>query len=174
MVGGVALRLKLAIVATVALFGLAACELSSSTTGTSGGIESLDGGGSPDTAAARVAVPDVQGRSLAAARRALKSDGFDVRVRKRVSDERAGSVLAQSVKAGTKTRDGRTITIIVAKPPPQPKPNPSCDYDPCLPPASDYDCLGGSGDGPKYTGQVQVIGTDIYDLDADNDGVGCE
>ena len=24
-------------------------------------------------------------------------------------------------------------------------------YSPCLPPASDYDCRGGSGNGPKYT-----------------------
>ena len=49
-----------------------------------------------------------------------------------------------------------------------------CDYNPCLPPASDYDCEGGSGDGPEYTGIVEVIGTDIYGLDADGDGIGCE
>jgi hypothetical protein len=49
-----------------------------------------------------------------------------------------------------------------------------CDYDPCLTPASDYDCEGGSGDGPAYTGTVEVIGTDIYGLDADGDGTGCE
>jgi hypothetical protein len=49
-----------------------------------------------------------------------------------------------------------------------------CDYSPCLPPASDYDCEGGSGDGPAYTGIVEVIGTDIYGLDADGDGIGCE
>jgi len=24
-------------------------------------------------------------------------------------------------------------------------------YSPCLPPAEDYDCAGGSGNGPKYT-----------------------
>lgn len=47
-------------------------------------------------------------------------------------------------------------------------------YDPCLPPASDYDCEGGSGDGPAYTGYVTVTGSDPYDLDADGDGVGCE
>jgi hypothetical protein len=49
-----------------------------------------------------------------------------------------------------------------------------CDYNPCLPPASDYDCEGGSGDGPAYTGVVEVIGIDIYGLDADGDGIGCE
>lgn len=47
-------------------------------------------------------------------------------------------------------------------------------YSPCLPPASDYDCEGGSGDGPKFTGQVQVTGSDPYGLDTDGDGVGCE
>jgi hypothetical protein len=48
-----------------------------------------------------------------------------------------------------------------------------CDYSPCLPPASDYDCEGGSGDGPAYTGTVEVTGVDIYGLDADGDGIGC-
>jgi hypothetical protein len=47
-------------------------------------------------------------------------------------------------------------------------------YSPCLPPASDYDCRGGSGNGPKYTGPVRVTGSDPYDLDRDGDGVGCE
>jgi hypothetical protein len=45
----------------------------------------------------------------------------------------------------------------------------------CLDPnASDYDCEGGSGDGPKYTGTVTVVGADHYDLDRDGDGVACE
>jgi hypothetical protein len=46
-------------------------------------------------------------------------------------------------------------------------------YSPCLPTASDYDCEGGTGDGPKYTGRVDVTGSDPYDLDADGNGVGC-
>jgi hypothetical protein len=45
----------------------------------------------------------------------------------------------------------------------------------CLDPhASDYDCAGGSGNGPKYTGRVTVIGDDHFDLDRDGDGIGCE
>ena len=48
-------------------------------------------------------------------------------------------------------------------------------YKPCLHPASDYDCAGGSGDGPKYVyGTVKVTGSDPYGLDSDNDGTGCE
>lgn len=46
----------------------------------------------------------------------------------------------------------------------------------CLNPnASDYDCAGGSGNGPLYVdGPIRVVGTDHYDLDADGDGVACE
>jgi hypothetical protein len=46
----------------------------------------------------------------------------------------------------------------------------------CLDPnASDYDCEGGSGDGPLYVrGPVNVVGTDVFGLDRDGDGVGCE
>jgi micrococcal nuclease len=45
----------------------------------------------------------------------------------------------------------------------------------CLDPnASDYDCAGGSGNGPLYTGVVKVVGPDVFRLDADGDGYGCE
>lgn len=45
----------------------------------------------------------------------------------------------------------------------------------CVPIASDVDCAGGSGNGPAYvTGPVTVIGSDIYGLDRDGDGIGCE
>ncbi|MET8650351.1 MULTISPECIES: excalibur calcium-binding domain-containing protein [Nocardia] len=47
-------------------------------------------------------------------------------------------------------------------------------YTPCVPYASDVDCKGGSGNGPAYTGRVQVIGPDEYDLDRDGDGIACE
>ena len=52
-----------------------------------------------------------------------------------------------------------------------------CDpnYSGCVPIASDVDCSGGSGNGPEYVaGPVRVIGSDIYRLDADHDGLGCE
>lgn len=58
-----------------------------------------------------------------------------------------------------------------------PAPPRRCDpnYSGCLnPDASDYDCVGGSGDGPLYTGQVRVLGDDHYDLDRDGDGIGCD
>jgi hypothetical protein len=58
-----------------------------------------------------------------------------------------------------------------------PPPQQNCDanYSGCLNPnASDYDCAGGSGDGPYYTGEVIVYGDDHYDLDRDGDGIACE
>lgn len=45
----------------------------------------------------------------------------------------------------------------------------------CVPIASDVDCAGGSGNGPAYVrGPVTVVGSDVYGLDRDGDGVGCE
>jgi hypothetical protein len=54
----------------------------------------------------------------------------------------------------------------------------TCDpnYDgACVPISSDVDCAGGSGNGPDYvSGPVYIVGADIYELDRNNDGVGCE
>ncbi|MEV3924564.1 G5 domain-containing protein [Actinomadura coerulea] len=45
----------------------------------------------------------------------------------------------------------------------------------CVPIASDVDCAGGSGDGPGYVaGPVRVVGSDVYDLDRDGDGIACD
>jgi hypothetical protein len=55
---------------------------------------------------------------------------------------------------------------------------PDCDPNysgGCVPVDSDVDCAGGSGNGPSYVdGVVEVVGSDIYDLDRDNDGYGCD
>jgi hypothetical protein len=57
-------------------------------------------------------------------------------------------------------------------------PSPQCDPNysgACVPIASDVDCAGGSGNGPAYVkGPVTVIGKDIYGLDRDGNGIGCE
>jgi hypothetical protein len=62
--------------------------------------------------------------------------------------------------------------------PPAPSPASAChpSYEgACLDPAaSDYDCEGGSGNGPLYTGYVKVVGPDDYGLDRDGDGDACE
>lgn len=62
-------------------------------------------------------------------------------------------------------------------PTPTPAPSQSCDpnYSGCLDPnAYDYDCIGGLGDGPLYTGPVYIYGDDHFALDRDGDGIGCE
>lgn len=79
----------------------------------------------------------------------------------------------------------RTISPTTRPPPPPPtttvRPPPSTgaschpSYTPCVPVASDVDCGGGSGNGPAYVWtKVKVIGPDVYGLDADNDGWGCD
>ena len=122
-------------------------------------------------------VPNVVGLSVTAARNALRDEGFGVAVRRVVSDSAKDTVLSQIPTAGIRARPSRSITLTVAKPAPQPPPPDNCTsgYTPCLPPVSDYDCAGGSGDGPEYVyGTVAVTGSDPYGLDADNDGYGCE
>ena len=66
------------------------------------------------------------------------------------------------------------------EPPPQQPPK-SSDCDPsypevCIPVgAADYDCAGGSGNGPNYIeGPIRVLPPDPHDLDRDGDGWGCE
>lgn len=80
--------------------------------------------------------------------------------------------------AGNTRRDCASVSVKAPPPPPPTQPASNCHPSykgACLDPnASDYDCAGGSGDGPKYTGTVQVVGYDEYGLDADGDGWGCE
>jgi hypothetical protein len=81
------------------------------------------------------------------------------------------------------------VTSVGTRVPPPPAPAPvaeipvadaggGCDSNysgPCVPIASDVDCAGGSGNGPAYvSGPVFVVGSDIYDLDRDGDGVACD
>ncbi|MBI4259459.1 MAG: PASTA domain-containing protein [Actinobacteria bacterium] len=124
----------------------------------------------PTTVAAppRVWVPSFVFDHVSDARREARRLGIHLRVR-RVNDSswEEGTVLDQS-RSG-RVKPGATIVVTVARTPPCTE-----GYDPCLSPASDYDCLGGSGDGPEYTGRVRVTGSDPYDLDRDGDGWGCE
>lgn len=72
-------------------------------------------------------------------------------------------------------------TLQPPPPPPPPPPAPANDgCDPnyegaCVPIAPDVDCAGGSGNGPGYVdGPVWIVGSDIYDLDRDGDGIACD
>lgn len=70
-----------------------------------------------------------------------------------------------------------TPTPLPAQPAVNAPPERAChpSYDPCVSIASDADCAGGRGNGPIYVeGPIRVIGPDVYDLDRDGDGIGCE
>jgi hypothetical protein len=127
--------------------------------------------------------------SLAGARQRLAARGLDLRVRyRRTASVAAGTVISQSRRIGTGVDPSTVITLVIAKalppppatqPPPATTPSRSCapSYPGvCLDPtAGDYDCAGGSGNGPRYVqGPVQVRPPDPFDLDSDADGIGCE
>lgn len=125
-------------------------------------------------------VPNTIGDDRFAAKRKIRRAGFTVRTTKQQTDSASpGTVIDQTPDGGTRARPGATVTITIAKKPPAPPPteedNCTAGYSPCLPPASDYDCAGGSGDGPAYAdGPIYVTGSDPYGLDSDSDGVACE
>lgn len=88
-----------------------------------------------------------------------------------------------SAVAPASQRPSPRPTRTTAKASPTPRrttssPKPACDpnyANGCVPIASDVDCGGGTGNGPAYFyGTATVVGSDIYDLDRDNDGIACE
>lgn len=127
-------------------------------------------------------VPDVVGRSESAAVSRLREAGFEVTVTTETrTSGQDGVVLAQTPAGSDRAKPHSTIAIVVSSvirtvtPPPPPPSNCTSGYSPCLAPAYDYDCAGGSGDGPEYAyGPIYVTGSDPYDLDRDGDGVACE
>jgi hypothetical protein len=123
-------------------------------------------------------VPGTAGMAQAAATQRLRSAGFQVLVtREVVTSGRNGFVLRQTPIGSSRVRPHSVVTLVVAnvvRSVVAPPANCTPGYSPCLAPASDYDCAGGSGDGPAYTGFVRVTGSDPCDLDADGDGLACE
>jgi hypothetical protein len=127
-------------------------------------------------------VASVIGKQEASAIKKLKNAGFRVKKAKETrTSGKDGVVLSQSPGGGTRAKPKSVVRIVISKV--QRSTGGSTDtggsnctpgYSPCLPPASDYDCRGGSGNGPRYTGRVQVRGADPYELDDDDDGVGCD
>ena len=79
------------------------------------------------------------------------------------------------------TSVGTRVPYVAPAPVAAPAPAPAaggCDSNysgACVPVASDVDCAGGSGNGPAYVqGPVTVVGSDVYDLDRDGDGIACD
>jgi beta-lactam-binding protein with PASTA domain len=125
-------------------------------------------------------VPSVVGEGKASAVNTLKEAGFRVKTTTRTSTSGPdGVVLSQSPRGGARVEPRSVVRIVISnvERPPDTSESRNCTpgYSPCLPPASDYDCAGGSGNGPEYVdGPVEVTGSDPYGLDGNNDGVGCE
>ncbi|MGR0158586.1 hypothetical protein [Paenarthrobacter nitroguajacolicus] len=120
-----------------------------------------------DKAASDKAAADKAAADKAAADKAAADEAAAVQAaaEKAAADKAAADAAAAQVQP----------KVVPAAPPAQS----GCDPNyagACVPIASDVDCAGGSGNGPAYVrGPVTVIGTDIYQLDGnDNDGIGCE
>jgi hypothetical protein len=148
----------------------------------------------PSTTMEKVAVPKLVGMRLARAKETLADHGLTAKVTyKSTGRYRAGTIISQSRRAGAGVLPDTTITLVVAKAPPPPPPTTPPAPPPTAPPrnchpsypdvclrpdASDYDCEGGSGNGPYYVaGPLRVLPPDPFELDGndnDNDGWGCE
>ena len=145
----------------------------------------------PPTTIPKITVPKLVGMKLTRAKGTLSDRGLSATIKyKSTTRFSADTVISQSRKAGAGVLPDTKITLVVAKAPPPPPTTPpppppttpprNChpSYpDVCLrPDASDYDCEGGSGNGPYYVaGPLRVLDPDPFDLDGnDNDGLGCE
>lgn len=94
-----------------------------------------------------------------------------------------GSILAAGCSAPSTSNNARGVEESSPSPPPNNERSQTTqvttdchpNYSPCVPIASDVDCAGGGGNGPAYVrGPIRVIGSDIYGLDRDGDGIACE
>jgi resuscitation-promoting factor RpfB len=115
----------------------------------------------------------VKDASLAEGKRVVRTKGVDgVRTLTYEVTTTDGVQTGKKLVKSTVTKQPVTEVVAIGT-----KKKSNCDpnYSPCVPIASDVDCAGGSGNGPAYVnGVVKVIGEDIYDLDRDNDGYGCD
>jgi hypothetical protein len=112
-----------------------------------------------------------------AAQRARRAERRAERLRARLAAERRQR-RAERRRAAAERREIRAVAARAEREEEAAAAASECDSNyegACLDPNSyDYDCDGGSGDGPDYTGLVRVVGDDIHDLDADGDGIACD
>ena len=164
--GGAWLRFALALLATVCLVGLASCASE----------EPSDEGGAVTTEQTDTAAQEL--REERAKLRRERAQARRERARRQQARERRQAVRAQ--RARERREQAQREQEEQAQREQEEQAQQAQDCHPsyngaCLDPnASDYDCEGGSGDGPEYTGAVQVVGPDDYDLDNDGDGSACE
>jgi beta-lactam-binding protein with PASTA domain len=123
-------------------------------------------------------VPDVTGADGDEATQRLEDAGFEVSLDSCDDDPGSCTVDDQDPAGGDTADPGMEVALTMTGSD-DGATGDNCDpsYEgACLKPdAYDYDCLGGSGDGPEYVdGPVDVVGDDHYGLDRDGDGVGCD
>ena len=117
------------------------------------------------------------GKTTTVARTATKTARAQVRTETSTVTQTQSQPQTQTATTNPATTPSTTGAV---GPTTAPAPSTGCDpsyANVCLDPnASDYDCKGGGGDGPKFvTGPVVIVGTDHFGLDgSDHDGVGCE
>ncbi len=148
----------------IAALTLSACAAEGSETSDAGFVNSSTLAQTPVTTAPNALTSPSTTTSIPPTSTALKATTTTTR--------RATTTTSTTTTRPTTTSTSSSTTTTTAAPAPEPACHPS--YIPCLEIVSDYDCKGGSGNGPYYTGRVQVIGPDDYDLDRDGDGIGCD
>jgi PASTA domain len=145
----------------------------------------------PRTTIRMATVPRLVGMRTGQAKTALSRRGLHWTIKHKSTGRFApGTVISQSSTPGAEVRPGASVALVIAKAPPPPPttapPPPTTaaprNCDPAYPDVclhqgiGDYECAGGSGNGPNYVeGPLRVFPPDPFDLDGnDNDGIGCE
>lgn len=125
-------------------------------------------------------VTDARAATAAAAKAAADKAAADKAAADQAAADKAAAdaAAAQAAAQAAATKAAQEAAAQAAAKQAAPAAPSGCDPNyawACVPIASDVDCAGGKGNGPAYVrGPVKVIGSDIYGLDSDGDGIGCE
>ncbi|OFI37827.1 hypothetical protein BIU82_07315 [Arthrobacter sp. SW1] len=127
------------------------------------------------TAAALLAAKKAAEQKAAAEKLAAQKAAAQKAAAERAAAEKAAAEQAAAEKRAAEEAAAQAAAEAAAQ---QQAAQSNCDPNyagDCVPIASDVDCASGSGNGPAYVqGPVTVVGSDIYRLDGDHDGIGCE
>jgi membrane protein involved in colicin uptake len=167
------MRKLLVLAAALAVSTAAGCGTDGQS-GNDGAAKVADGAASADKRAAERAAStraEHRARARREARARARARGRARRVARARARREALALARSRARAKARAAERREAERLAAPP------ESNCDenYSGCLAPdASDYDCEGGSGDGPEYTGTVTVLGDDHYDLNRDDDNIACD
>lgn len=144
----------------------------------------------PPSTVQKITVPKLVGMKAQQAKSALSRRGLHWSIKYKATGRfSSGTVISQSSKAGAGVLPDTVVALVIAKAPPPPPttapPPPTTaaprNCDPAYPDVclhdgiGDYDCAGGTGNGPNYVeGPIRVLPPDPFDLDGNGDGIGCE